>query len=90
MTVDGCEGGRAAGEEEEGRQRRLFAGFCLKTPPRKFVLYGIMAVNILQEVSGNAQRATVILLRKSHFVAISPAGLSKVRIVLWSFFLITF
>lgn len=76
--------------EQWAKRKGAERGDCfvvlLKNSAKKFVLYGIMAVNILWKVSGNAQRATVILLWKSHFVAISPAGgLSKVRTVLWSF-----
>lgn len=77
-------------EEQRGEKKRAARGDCLlllfKHSAEKFALYGTMAVNILWKVSGDAQRATVIfLLRKSHFVAVSPpAGLSKVRTVLWS------
>ena len=71
--------GRIWGRKSRADRRRTHRGECFvllfKNSAKKFVLYGIMAVNILWEVSGNAHRATVILLRKSHFVAIFAANL---------------
>lgn len=82
--MDASEGERAEGKEEEARERERGRErdrqreeiVLFKNSAKKSVLYGVMAVNILWKVSGNALRATMIY----------PAvGLSKVRTVLWSF-----
>lgn len=58
-------------EEQRGKKKRAAGGDCLlllfKHSADKFALCGIMAVNVLWKVSGDAQRATVIFAPKVTF-----------------------